>query len=199
MNELFFQIPDDQKIIVQLAEAIPSNWAWINGELNAPEALIASGQAVKDTGFKLSLFHAIKSTIVTKCSQVERGRIKPELFEIMVEQKLPGFVNFDQAGDDEEEVTFELAKRIAIGFLQKGYSGDLRFFSGHRNKEDNNYQQQKLKHDHFARCDMRHGSNASPARVRLEWNSRHSGREEDLASIATVCHSFNLRKYVPAA
>ena len=197
---LFFEIPDDdQEIMVKLVEAIPSNWSWVDGDLHAPEMLIVSGQVEEHTGFAVRRFHRNNPTIVGSYNQDERKQRNPDLFAIMVDQKLPGFIFFDEAGY-ETPITFKLTKHIVVGFLQKGYRGGLRFFKDCYGNS---------KFDNPARCDIAfkpwHGGSASyeeggpqPARIKIEWDSRYNGREEDVTPIIAVCRSFNLREYAPA-
>ena len=200
-GELFFEIPDDQEVMAKLVEAVPSNWSWVDGGLHAPKILIASGQVEENTGFAVERFHSIHPTIVGSYDRNEGKRGKPNLFAIMVEQKLPGFIRFDEAGYDAHIVTLELAKRVAVGFLRKGYRGGLHFYRG---CYDNS------KYDNPARCGIifepwhgapmrREEAGAQPARVKLEWESRYYGKEEDITPIVAVCRSLNLHEYAPAA
>lgn len=198
-GELFFEIPDDQEVMVKLIEAVPSNWSWVDGNLHAPETLIASGQAEEHTGFAVERFHSIHPTIVGSYDQDERKQRKSNLFAIMAEQKMPGFILFGEAGYDADVVTLELAKRIAVSFLRKGYRGSLRFYMDcYRNR----------KFDNPARCDIIfkpwHGAPAlpkesgpQPARVKLGWESRYNGTEKNIAPIVAVCRSLNLHEYLP--
>ncbi len=206
-GKLFFEIPDDQEVRVKLVEVIPSNWSWVDGGLYAPKNLVASGQVEENTGFAMERFHSIHPTIIGSYDptiigsydQDEGKRGKPNLFAIMVEQKLPGFIEFDEAGYNSHIVTFELAKRVVVGFLRKGYRGSLCFFRG---CYDNN------KYDNPARCELifepwhgapvcREEAGEQPARVKLEWESRYYGKEEDIAPIVAECRSLNLREYEP--
>ncbi|HDY73440.1 MAG TPA: hypothetical protein ENH86_02610 [Candidatus Jorgensenbacteria bacterium] len=118
----------------------------------------------------------------------------------MVDQKLPGFIFFDEAGYRTPIISTELAKRITVGFLQKGYRGGLRFFKDCYGN---------CKFDNPARCDIAskpwHGGPASyeeggpqPARIKIEWEGKYGGEEEDIAPIVTVCRSLNLREYTLA-
>lgn len=200
-GELFFEIPDDQEVMVKLVEAIPPNWSWVDGSLHAPKNLVSSGAVQENTGFAVERFHSIHPTIIGSYDRSEGKREKPDLFAIMVEQKLPGFINFDEAGYDAHIVTLELAKRVAVGFLRKGYRGCLCFYRG---CYDNS------KYANPARCSMifdswhgtpisREEAGAQPARVKLEWEGRYYGKEEDIAPIVAVCRSLSLREYVPMA
>lgn len=192
---LFFEIPNDQETMVKLVEAVPDNWAWVDGGLFAPKDLIALGQVEENTGFVVERFHSIHPTIIGSYDENERRSRKPDLFAIMVEQKLPGFIIFNEAGYDAGVVTLELTKRLAVGFLRKGYRGGLHFY---KDCYDNH------KYENPARCDLvlqsgdsifRGEQGPQPARARLEWNVCYGGREEDIASIAAVCRSLGLREY----
>lgn len=195
-DRLFFEIPEDPEVMVILVRAVPSNWSWVDGGLYAPQDSIVSGAAKEDTGFAVKRFFSIRPTIVGGYSKKGK-RSKPDLFAIMVKQKLPGFVHFEEAGFDKDEVTLETAKQIAVGFLKKGYRGCLCFYKDYYNNS---------KYNNPAYCDMTlepwHGTGEEvglqPARMKLEWDDRYSGKEEDIATIVTVCYSLGLRKYVPA-
>src|SRR3989338_3790538 len=100
-GELFFEIPMDvQEIMIKLVETIPPNWAWVDGGLYAPKNLIASGQVEENTGFAVERFHSIHPTIIGNYDRNEGKHGKPDLFAIMVERKLPGFIRFNEAGYD---------------------------------------------------------------------------------------------------
>lgn len=200
MNEtLFFEIPDDQEVMTKLVESVPSSWSWVNGYLHAPKNLRAAGLVQENTGFILERFHDIHPTIVGDYDGNEGRRKRPDLYAIMVEQKLPSFVAFEHAGfDDSRFLTLALAKRIAIGFLKKGYRGGLRFYSDcYDNKE----------FDNPAHCNLvfmpREGAPAfnepgpQPSRIKVGWDKRYGGKEEDIAVILSVCRGFNLREYIP--
>jgi hypothetical protein len=200
-GKLLFEIPDDQEIMAKLVEAVPSNWSWVDGWLYASDAIIASRQVEEHTGFDLQRFHSINPTITGSYDGDKGKRRKPNLLAIIVDQKLPGFIKFDEAGYGADIVTLELAKRIAISFLRKGYRGGLHFYSG---CYDNS------KYSNPARCSLifepwdgapieREEAGAQPARVKLEWESRYRGKEETIAPIVAVCRAFNLCEYTPAA
>lgn len=198
-GEFFFEIPDNREIMARLIEAVPSTWAWVDGALWAPKELVSSGQAIEDTGFELSRFHTIHPTIVGGYSETNRQRVKPNLFAIIVEQKLPGFIFFDEAGYQEHLVTMDLSKQVATAYVLKGFGGHLTFY---KDCYDNS------KYDNPAKCAMSfqpwHGPFAlgkeageQPARARLQWEGRYRGKEEDIAPIVAVCRSLKLREYTP--
>ncbi|MFA6588156.1 MAG: hypothetical protein WCT08_03740 [Patescibacteria group bacterium] len=198
---LFFEIKNDVEVMAKLVEAVPDNWSWVDGCLYAPQHLIDSGMVQQDTGFTLARFHSINPTIVGAYEEHNGKRKKPNLFAMMVEQKLPGFISYDEAGFEDNPITLKLTKTITIGFLRKGYRGDLCFYCGYY---DNS------KYDNPARCSlifepwngppiMGKEAGPQPARIQLEWNSRYPGTEENIVPIAAVCRSLNLKEYTPVA
>ncbi len=189
-GELFFEIPDDQQVRVKLVEAVPSNWSWVEGGLHASKNLIVNGQVEKNIGFAVERF-SIHPIIFGYYDRNEGKWIKPDLFAITVELKMPRFITFDEAGYDAHIITLELAKRIAIDFIRKDYRGSLHFYGGCHNN---------IKYENPARCSMVFESwNNERALVKLKWESRYYGKEEDIAAIVAACHSLNLREYVPVA
>ena len=199
-GELFFKIPNDLEVMAKLVEAIPSHWSWVDGQLRAPKCLIDVGEVEESTGFAVMRFHSIRPTIIGRYDEDKRRNKDPNLFAIMLEQKLPGFIMFDEAGYETPEITLELVKRIAAGFLRKGYRGGLHFYSG---CYDNS------KYNNPAKCSMIfevwNGGSFSksgetgmqPARVKIGWESKYCGKEEHIASIVSVCRSLNLCEYIP--
>ena len=198
-GELFFEIPDDQEVMAKIVEAVPLSWSWIDGGLRAPSSMVASGQVEENTGFTLQRFHSIHPTIIGRYAGGKNERERPNLFAIMVEQKLPGFISFNEAGYDADIITLELAKSVAVGFLRKGYRGGLYFY---KDCYDNR------KHDNPAYCEIifqpwqgapicQEEAGAQPSRVKLRWESRYGGKEEDIAPIVAVCRSLGLSKYTP--
>src|SRR5262245_47371217 len=113
-GQLFFKIPEDQGVMTKLVEAVPSSWLWVDGGLSPCKALIESGQVEQGTGFMVERFHSIHPTIVGTWNQTHSRRNQPNLYAMMVEQKLPGFVQFEKAGYERDTITLELAKRLAI-------------------------------------------------------------------------------------
>ena len=190
---LYFEIPDDSEVMVRLVESVPSKWSWIDGSLHASDALVASGVVAGKTGFELSRFHTIHPTIVGS------SKMKADLYAIMVEQKLPAFIRFNEAGYGGEPVTMELSKKVIMAFLRKGYRGWLHFSAG---CYDNNKDQNP------ARCDFafekwegapfqREESGKQPARLKLGWTEEYCGKARDIEPILSLCRTLNLRQYGP--
>lgn len=198
-GKLFFKIPNDPEIMAKLVEAIPSNWLWVDGSLRAPRILVDAGQVEENTGFAIARFHDINPTIVAGYDDVNHRKIRtPNLFAIMVEGKLPGFVSFNEAGVDHDFVTLELAKKIAIGFISKGYLGWLNFYRDfhHNSKYDNSAQCSMALNSWHGPPVMKEEAGLQPARIKLEWSNSYDG-QEDIEPIAAMCRGLNLREYMP--
>lgn len=197
-NTWFFEIPDNQEIKAKLVESVPSNWLWVSGWLNAPKELITYGKAEENTGFAIERFHEIHPTIIGNYDQ-DRKQRKPNLFAIMVEHKLPGFIKFSEAGIGASIITFELAKSVATGFIRKGYHGGLYFYRGHNDNDmSNNPAQCTMTFQPFNGAPyLGEESGEQPARIKVMWESGYGGKIEDITPIISVCRSFNLREYTP--
>lgn len=194
-----FEIPDNQEVKARLVESVPFDWSWVSGYLNAPKELVACEKAEKHTGFAIERFHEIHPTIIGSYDQNRKQR-KPNLFAIMVEHKLPGFIKFCDAGIDSSTINFGLARSIAAGFIRKCYAGGLYFY---RNCYDD-----KTINNSAAQCTMTfqpfyggiyldEESGKQPARIKIKWESHCGGKIEDITPIISVCRSFNLREYTP--
>jgi hypothetical protein len=183
----FFEIPDNPQIVAALVAAIPSNWRWVEGTLNAPNSLLSSGEALADTNLWLSRFHTINSTI--RGVRTENETKPPNLFGILLEHKLPGSVRFDEAGLDAHtpaDITLSLAKKFAIAFIAKGYRGDLVFFSNaYRNYMYNNPERCSI--DFFGEI----------GQVKIEWDENYGGNEKNIESFVATCKSLELRERQP--
>lgn len=197
-GKMFFEIPDNQEIMVKLVGAIPDSWSWVDGSLTAPETLIKDGKVAERTGFAIQRPHTIYPTIVGEYNPTIHGRELGDLFAIIVEQKLPGFIRFDEAGYIKREISLALAKRIATSFIQKGYRGHLCFYSGHYGE---------YKFPNPCRCDMALGgwygapflneeSGEQPGRIKIEWDGNRWTEEQANVFVA-LCKELKLTQYEP--
>ncbi|MDO8551821.1 MAG: hypothetical protein Q7S03_04045 [bacterium] len=196
-GKLFYVIPDDLEIMIKLIEATPATWLCLSGTIRAPEALIVRGLALEETGFYIGRFHSIRPTIIGRYDP--KGRIEPDLFGMLVEQKLPGFVQFDQAGDSAEFITLTLAKFLAQGFVVKGYRGHLTFV---KSIWDNDMGQRSARYglslvtwESYPKD--REFVGMQPPLVTLEGDGRYGGKEADIESLFTVCRFLGLKEYKP--
>lgn len=190
-NETVFQIPEDgNAFLADLIDAIPDNWSDISGTLDAPEKLILSGQAIRDTGYDCDRFNNRK---ITLCGRHLRGTpsTKPDFQAILVDNKLPGFLTFSETGYDRPE-WFVIAKRLASGFARKGYRGLLDFSSG---------VYRETAYEHPAHCSInsvpweKHVAIGKPWRmmppaVVLTWNDKYGGKPELIEPMIKVCQTL---------
>lgn len=196
---LYFKLPDESNARAQIVEAIPDSWAWMDGMLTAPQALVEGGQVAVGCGFAVRRFHASQPTLIGPYSTERCGHLVPDLAAMMLEQKPPEFVVFDEAGFT-SQITLTTAIRIAAGFIRKGYGNrHLRFY---RDCRDN------IKSNNSASCDIAfspvdHGTfgeeqGLQPARIRLQWTPKYGGKPEHVEPIAAACRLLNLEAYVPS-
>ncbi len=196
IGQFFFEIPNDVEIMAKLVLAVPSNWSWIDGILVAPDELIASGKAIADTGIGIMRFHSISPTIRGRYNPKTGGEYDPDLYGILVDQKLPGFVRFDEAGFRTSLPSVSLAQKIAVGYLRKGYCGHLTFFEDcYDSSKYNNPAVCKIVISDQERLSVEQEGGFQPSSIELEWNTRYGGKQEDVERIATVCRSLELKEF----
>lgn len=199
-RQRFFEIPNDRDAMVRLLEAIPSRWSQVNGELHAPHVLVDLGHVQQDTGWVIDQFHALHPRMVGRRRSKGIPYDKPNVYAITVEQKLAGFVYFDGAGQGAagNAVTVQEVKELAVGFVKQGFRGDLQFLllaSG-------------WKYEMKAQCELHLESwrgtscfqeevGEQPAHLKVAWDERWDGKEEDILSILETCHELNLREFTP--
>jgi hypothetical protein len=194
----FFEIPDETTTRVRLVEAVPQTWSWMDGWLRAPEILLTSGAAIETTGFIFSRYRCISPIVVGKYDPTSGREFEPDLYAILAEQKLPGFIRFDMAGYG-TEITLELAKRIAMAYLGQDYTGWLNFYSGCRNNNKyNNPAFCQMKLDPWCGAPLDHEEEGQqPSRIRLEWDDRYGGSSMTINPIVAVCRELELKQYTP--
>lgn len=172
-----FKVPNDSEVMVQLVEAIPITWSRVDGVIYAPKSLVSSGQAEKNTGYCLDWS---KGTVIIGRTRRGGVRITPNVPAIIIEQKLPGFISFVEAGY-QPAVSLEFAIEVAAHFLRKGFRGDLHFCSEHVNNR---------RFDNPACCTFIFST--SPPLVRLTWDEKRGDSEEDVSSVVSTCLSLGL-------
>jgi len=201
-HKQFFEIPNDTNIMMKLVEVIPNSWSWIDGVLSAPKTLIDSGKAVAGTGYEISRFHSIHPTI--KGIYRDGKEQKPNLYAMIAEGKLPGFVSFHEAGYD-IDISFELAKKIAIAYLEKGYRGWLGLYSDCY--DNSKYENPAACNIHFKPWEKgRFSVNLSdkntddnPPVIEVNWTEKYGGKPELVQPIISLCHSLGLKELVPVS
>lgn len=105
MGRIFFDVPNDQDLMKNLVQKVPSNWLWVDGGLLAPKRLFIS----KDADARLV---------------VESGRYRPHG---VVNPPLPGIAHFSHEGYGDLG-GIEFGKNLIVRFLDLGYRGRLFFY-----------------------------------------------------------------------
>ncbi|MDO8551822.1 MAG: hypothetical protein Q7S03_04050 [bacterium] len=189
-QSFYFEIPDDSMVMVKVLEAIPPDWFLFKGLLEAPEALVSAGKAVKDNGFYVGRHYCIKPTVIRRSESRDRIEV-PDLFAFIVERKLPEFVSFVELGNNSSEITLDQGKEIIKGLLKLGYRGSIWF----------------VKDSLHNGCDIRlipwKGPSAAneeagkqPARIRVY---RDKGEDVDMMPLVLSCRSLGLKVYEPVS
>ncbi len=191
--------------MAKLIAAVPDTWSWVDGRLHAPQSLITSGEVVEHTGYSVERFHSIHPTIIGSYEKGSSKRLKPDLFAIIGERKLPGFICFDEAGYESHVVTLPLAKQIAIAYVRRGYRGHLHFYSACiDNSKYQNPERCKIALEPWdGPSALQEEAGENPARIKLEYCTRvHftnlGGRLENLEPMLWACRELDLREYEPA-
>lgn len=194
MNEMYFEVPDDPEVMAKLVEAMP-DWQMLDGSLWTPQPLIDSGEALEKTGIVLSRFHSIRPTLQGMADGGMVSGLNPtDLFAVLVDNKKPGFILFDEAGYQERVVTMELSKKFAAAFLRKGYRGRLNFY---RDCDDDD------KFRNSARCTLAFSSPGNVPNpkfkvpwVSVEWDPAFSEEYLGVSQILSVCRTCALLERV---
>lgn len=191
MKIVTFQLPSrSTRAAIEIIDTVPSDWRSIAGELHAPKSAIRSGEVCASSGFRLSSRHRSQHTIIGRTERsthseenlylVQLRELDPDLYAMMAERKLPGFVAFEEAGGgDTSIVTFDLARRIASAYVKRGYAGSLDFTSEFRT----------VRKTFSERCVVR----LADACVELAWQDAYGGREDRLTPLFDVCRRVGRR------
>lgn len=184
--ERIIPLPEwDAKLAASIVNAVPDKWSDLSGRLNAPEPMILNARALRDTGYSYKRFD---NGVEIQGRQLRIDYREPDYVTMLLEQKLPGFVLFDETGFDQPK-KFLIAKKLASGFVAMGYTGWLRFSSGVR---------REYAHENPATCILHLEPWHHKVRVCDPWidmppalvvnvNKEHGGKPEDVAPILEVC------------
>ncbi|MFA4999561.1 MAG: hypothetical protein WC519_02460 [Parcubacteria group bacterium] len=204
MKDVFyFEKICERETWTKIVEAIPIGWGGMSGRLVAPKEAIAARMPIaENTGYQVyNDYRFLGVAIVGDFPRDEKGRripfkedrMKPNSAEIMLEGKLPNFIDlcgnrFGHSASSGYVDTYVEAekKSIAISYLAKGYYGRL-YFAAH-------YRKKYCPEDNPARCKMVFNSFCRPAgdlgeswlqkvHIELRWIQDNEGKLEDIASI----------------
>jgi len=193
-DKWIFEIPNEVEVMVKLVQAVPSSWLSISGVLEAPNVLVEVGDAIHDTGYNIDQFYTIKPTIV-KASTTNRrkndSRQNPDLYALIAERKMPGFVRFEEAGADSYEISFGTARKILISFLRQGYRGQVTFCGQRCNEGIGELPGSGRECEKCFFFFEWHYKN--PPKVEI-WND---GRPENFQPLITACRAMGLKELTP--
>ncbi len=202
-KRLFEIVEDNSEVMVQIIEAVPSNWSWVDGLLNAPAQLISLGKVAPNSGFALRRFHMIHPTIIGREKEGNKTTLKADFYSMMVERKLPEFILLDEAAFEtsSQGLTMEVIKSIAVAYVGRyNYRGGLYFYSGYRHNH---------KYDNPATCSIKlfrwsplpfmkdeYPLEEYSSTVEVKWDREFGGEEKDVQPILSVCECLVLREYL---
>lgn len=202
MTQFYFDLSTrTPEQIAQIISAVPEDWCWLDGTLDAPQKLIDDGRVHPDAGYVLGGFEE-RGFRLASLHEYRHGRRQDEPIRrvdthgIVTAPRLPAFVGFNEAGYRESfALPFTEIVRIAADLVRQGYLGGLSFFSGFRN--NNKYDNPERAR--FQLVPSREladwsGVQLTPRRemaplLLLEWDPRHRGTHEHLKSIIAACEA----------
>jgi len=125
--------------------------------------------------------------------------IRPDPVALLVEQRPPGFVSFDDTGYDNNR-EFLVARALAVGFLRRGYRGWLSINNGRgREYADQTPAMVDLHLNSWSLLvDVSAPRRTVPPAVVLSWDPRHGGDLTQLDPIHAICHQA-LQEWTGAA
>jgi hypothetical protein len=184
-----FRLRRDAKSLVNLIMAVPSDWAWLDGVLWAPRRLLETGQALDSVGLKFSRFVSGGVRLMSNCREMNHisgGSIPardpepvPDLKAVFIEQRHPGWVQFDEVGYFKHDgLSLLQFKYLAAGYAALGYQGWLHFYSGCY--RDNKFDSPERCQFQFSDKPVRPGEHENYS-LSVTHNPEFGGKEERLA------------------
>jgi len=196
MNTLYFELSDEIEDRVKILESIPNTWRGIEGVLRSPELIRNLSLVAANT--RLTIDRNINVRV--DCVRGEKGEpLTPDIEGLLIRQQLPFMVHFENVWDINPE-SFDLCRKLIVGYLRNQYRGSLQFFANfYRNELWNN----------SARCQFifapwtgwhndRIESGPQPARVQIEWADEGEYNRR-VKSIVEMCRTLKLPEYQPHA
>ncbi len=200
MGQFYFDLSTrTPEQIAAIISAIPESWCWLDGTLEAPQALIDGGQAHADAGYVLGGF-VERGFKLASLHEFRHGRRPDESFRhvdihgLITAPRLPAFVVFDEAGYRQSFVLpLSEVVRIAADLVRRGYLGGLSFYSDYRgNIKYDNPERARFQLVPSLELPDGSGERLTPRRqlppfLRLEWHARYGGDSEKLDPLISAC------------
>lgn len=174
----------------RIVEAVPNSWSDVSGilEPDLAKAGIADFSAVeKNTGYAYTRFeHGVVLASLNDRDERLPGGYNPAA--ILIEGKLPGFIRFSDTGYGAGH-KFPMAKKLAAGFIRKGYLGTLTFNNGVNREYAHHYGAHlELYMTPWERfVGVGEPRQPMPPSAVLGWSPRYGGCPELLEPILAVC------------
>ena len=202
-GKLYFEIPQniENAPLAALVLSVPPNkYSYMGGVLRAPASLIAAGDALGSTGYEFKYPNTFKSPdIVGDWIKNERSRCEPNLVELIGQHKLPGFLEFCEAGISGEPLSLADGQQMAMHFINRGYRGSLYFIKGSwRGESCHTAAACRIRMNPWVGTPFEHPeTEEQPARVLLEWDNQRGGKKEHVSLSENLCRHLGFKEYVP--
>jgi hypothetical protein len=180
------------RYIARLIEAVPDDWSDMSGLLDAadPHAAWDTGYQFHRHGSGVRVVARRKWTTYDEVAQV----VNPDLTALLIEQRAPGFISFDDTGYDSNQ-EFLTARSLAVGFIRRGYRGWLSINNGRGRKyADQKPAQVDLHLSPWSLLVESAVRRTVPPAIVLSWDERHGGELAQLEPIYAICRRA-LRKW----
>lgn len=133
-TKAFLLPPGDSLYSSWLINSVPSTWQRMYGVLKAPASLIEAGEASAHGGYYLGssqrYWKSDQDTSPRNHEEREQTMIRArvDILDMLERHKLPGFIEFDDAGafGHGHQLPFASLQAIIVAYLQRGYTGELR-------------------------------------------------------------------------
>lgn len=172
--------------VARLVAAVPDNWSDISGWLDAtdPDAAWDTGYEFHRHGSGVRIVARRKWTAHDKIAEV----IRPDPVALLVEQRPPGFVSFDDTGYDNNR-EFLVARALAAGFIRRGYRGWISINNGRGRKYADQKPAQVDIHlsPWSLLVDVSAPRRTVPPAIVLSWDVRHGGDLAQLEPVHAIC------------
>ena len=199
-------------LFAELTRQIPHDWSWVSGRLHAPPHLVESGEASRHGGITIDQWN-----IEFTSDQDQRPRgpyarilsreehepmmalIRLDLQDLVVKHLLPGYVEFREAAFDASRGVFPFASVLAtaIAYLERGYTGELNFYSRSYDDRACGPEEASVHFDPWVENDFGRRTNRPPV-ILVQWVPAYGGKQEKVASLIEFCRSRSLEE-VPTA
>lgn len=206
MGQFYFDLSTrTPEQIAAIIAAVPEDWCWLDGTLEAPQALIDGGRAHPDAGYVLGGY-VERGFKLASLHEYRHGRRSDEPMRrvdthgIVTVPRLPAFVVFDEAGYRESfSLPMSEVVRIATDLVRQGYLGGLSFYSGFRNNNKfDNPERARFQLVPSRELPEWSGEQLTPRRelpplLVLAWNTRYRGMHEHLQPLIAACGAQGAR------